>query len=396
MASYVSSCFFDVFKHLSTGHTITNDMLLTIRYSERLYYTAVKQPSDDDQHIARRCAWATLCPILSGMLLIALLLTVILLLCPWLLVGCTFEAAQVPEIIEDYTPRLISFSSCMGNWVDHSLMHRIDSDVYIFLGDSIYGDDYSYEFEDRKPSWLSFLKLPAHMALYYQLMYRKLSCRHSFKRLFLRVPYVLSIWDDHDYGSDDETSSNPMKHHARQMFQEFWNLNAQRRRRVGGVYGSYEFRNARGRSVLIVLPDLHYSTNPTRLFDAQQWGWLTSLLTRHAHATIIVGMSTPISGLQSTYPHEIDTLLSMLNPSTSVIISGDPHVPRLAYLPSGHMDITSSPLAMVGSAPAQHAICHTNCTIDKNQDNYGLIDLQASVGFIMSAHGPLLQAKIFA
>jgi hypothetical protein len=354
------------------------------------YYEPVKR-SDDDEHTGYCCTCATLCRTASVMLLFALILSVIF--CPWLLVECTFEAAQVPELIEDYTPRRISFSSCMGNWVDHSLMHHIESDVHIFLGDSIYGDDYNYEFEDQKARWLSFLKLPTHVSLYYKLMYRKLSCRHSFKSLFLRVPYVLAVWDDHDYGSDDETSSNPMKQHSRQMFQAFWKLNTQRRG-VSGVYGSYEFRNA-GRSVLVVLPDLHYATNPTRLFDVQQWEWLTALLTRHAHATIIVGMSTPISGLRSKYPEEIDTLLSMLNPSKSVIISGDPHAPFLVHLPGGHIDITSSPLAMVGSAPAQYAICYTNCTIDKNQDNYGLIDLQNSVGFIMSAQGPLLQAKLF-
>ena len=379
--------------------------MMTVRYSKKanyyycnanMRYEPVNRQSDTEEQIGHYyyccCTCATLCKTLSVFLLLTWML---LVLCfPWLLMGCTFEATQVPEIIEGYLPRQISFSSCMGNWVNHSLMHHIESDVHIFLGDSIYGDDYNYEFEDRIPGWLSFFKLPVHVSLYYKLMYQKLSCRHSFKHLFLRVPYVLSIWDDHDYGIDDETSSNPMRHHSKQMFQEFWKLNAQRRS-VSGVYGSYEFRNA-GHSVLVVLPDLHYSTNPTRLFDVQQWGWLTSLLARYTHATIIVGMSTPISGLRNKYPDEIDTLLSMLNPSKSVIISGDPHVPLLVHLPSGHIDITSSPLAMVGSsAPAQYAICHTNCTIDKNQDNYGLIDLQTSVGLIMSAQGPLLQAKLF-
>jgi hypothetical protein len=383
-----------VLMYLSLYQQRTHTHMLTVRYRKaNMRYESVKQSDNDDEQIGHRCCTcATLCKTVSVILLLTLMLLVLAF--PWLLVGCTFEATQVPEIIEGYTPRRISFSSCMGNWVDHSLMHHIESDVHIFLGDSIYGDDYNYEFEDRKPGWLSFFKLPVHVSLYYKLMYRKLSCRHSFKSLFLRVPYVLSIWDDHDYGIDDETSSNPMKHHSRQMFQEFWKLNAQRSRNVSGVYGSYEFRNA-GRSVLVVLPDLHYATNPTRLFDVQQWGWLTALLARHTHATIIVGMSTPIGGLRNKYPDEINTLLSMLNPSKSVIISGDPHVPFMVHLPSGHIDITSSPLAMVGSAPAQYAICHTNCTIEKNQDNYGLIDLQTSVGLIMSAQGPLLQAKLF-
>jgi hypothetical protein len=354
-------------------------------------YEPVRKSDKEDEE-AYCCTCAACCKTVSVALLLALISVV--LLHPWLLSGCAFKATQLPEVIDGYIPRRISFSSCMGNWADHSLMHHIDSDVHIFLGDSIYGDDYNFEFEEDKPEWLSFLKLPVHLSLYYALMYQKLSCRSSFKSLYLRVPYVLSIWDDHDYGCDDEISSNPMKQQSKRMFREFWKLNSQRRG-VSGVHGSYEFRNA-GSSVLVVLPDLHFSTTHTRLFDEQQWEWLTSLLAHHAHATIIMGMSTPLSALSSRYPTEIEALLAMLNPLKSVIISGDPHVPSLVFLKSGHIDITSSPLAMVGPAPAQFAVCHTNCTIDKNQDNYGLLDLENSTGMIMSAHGPLLQAKIFA
>lgn len=367
---------------------------------ERMHYTPganshaciAYEPVDKADERPECCTCVTFCPAVCVFVLCALLLLIVTN--PWLLCACTLHGTQLPEIIDGFLPRRISFSSCMGNWIDHSLMNKIDSDVHIFLGDSIYGDDYSYEFEDWRPKWLSFIKLPVHLSWYYALLYQKLSCRQSFKSLFHRVPYILSVWDDHDYGCDDETISNPMKQRSKQMFQEFWKLNSQRRN-VKGVYGSYQFRQA-NLSVLVVLPDLHYSTNASRLFDTEQWEWLSSLLLFHRNNTIILGLSTPMSGLWDRYPKEVDDLLAMLDPSRSVVISGDPHVPFLVYFSSGHIDITSSPLAMLGNAPAQIKVCHTNCTVDQNQDNYGLLDLQDKTGVIMSADGPLLKAKIFA
>jgi hypothetical protein len=172
-----------------------------------------------------------------------------------------------------------------------------------------------------------------HLSWYYALLYQKLSCRQSLKSLFHRVPYVLSVWDDHDYGCDDKKISNPMKQRSKQMFQEFWKLNSQRKN-VNGVYGSYQFRQA-NLSVLVVLPDLHYSRNACRPFDAEQWEWLSSLLLFHNNNTIILGLSTPMSGLRDRYPKEIDALLATLHPSRSVVISGDPHVPFLVYFPVG-------------------------------------------------------------
>ena len=316
------------------------------------------------------------------------------LIWPWLVFSCNFTLDETPAVVEGYMPSKISFSSCMGNWEDHSLMNQIHSDVHIFLGDSVYGDDYNYEFEAVKPDWLSFFKFPTHVVSYYALMYRKLSCRKPFRDLLVRTPYVLSIWNDHDYGIDDEICTNPMKAKSELMFEEFWQLNIERRN-VMGVYGSYEFKKS-GASLLIVLLDLHFSTTRVRLFDLEQWEWLTALLAQHKNSTIIMGMSTPMNALYNLYPEEIRAVLSMLNHSKSVIVAGDPHVPSIVRYSTGHVEIISSPLAMVGSASElEFSFCNGNCTVHKNQDNYGMINLQQGVGTVMSMHGPLLQTHIF-
>ena len=325
----------------------------------------------------------------------SVVLTLISLLTwPWLIHSCHFALEQTPEVIEGYMPTNISFSSCMGNWQDHRLMDRIHSDVHIFLGDSVYGDDYSYEFDAVKPDWLTFFRLPTHLVPYYALLYRQLSCRKTFRDLFHRVPFVLSIWDDHDYGKDDEKWTNPMKEKSKRMFERFWKLNS-KRQEVAGVYGSYEFRDS-GASLLIVLPDLHFSTTKERLFDHGQWEWLKALLARHTHSTVILGLSTPLHALRDLYRYEIDVVLAMLNHSNSVIVSGDPHVPSIVHHHSGHVELISSPLALVGPSKPEFTLCSSNCTVHYNQDNYGVVSLRDKTGVILSENGPLLQAHILA
>ena len=340
----------------------------------------------------KKCKILLPCCISFAVVLIILFINLFLFY-PWLFKPCAFFLRETPSVIEGYMPKRISFSSCMGNWKDHALMNNINSDLHIFLGDSIYGDDYNYEFEAVKPQWLSFFKLPTHLVQYYEAMYRKLSCRRSFQNLLRRTIFVLSIWDDHDYGADDETSANPMKETSKKMFCSFWKLNNERQN-VKGVYGSYEFKESNV-SLLIILPDIHFTTTSKRLFDPEQWGWLVGLLGQHNHSKVIMGMSSPITALRAKYTSEIDTLLTMMDNSNSVIISGDPHVPSIVRFPSGHTEITSSPLAMVGTARPEFTFCSDNCTVINNQDNYGLIDLRERVGMISSKQGVILKTQIF-
>ena len=335
------------------------------------------------------CCWIA-CIIVISIIGIAIISSV--LGWPWILKTCPFQLSPMPEIIEGYIPTNISFSSCMANWRDHRLMNHIHSDLHIFLGDNIYGDDYNYEFEYVKPDFLWWVQLPTHIVAYYELLYRKLSCRKSFQDLVKRVPLIVSTWDDHDYGSDDELINNTMKQEAKRMFVKFWNLN-QARKNVTGIYGSYKFTN-QSSSVLLILPDLRFSTSNERLFDQEQWSWLTGLLQQNKDSSIILCMSVPVRGLLRIYPEETRALLSMLNKSTTVIISGDPHVPSITHLPYGHIDITSSPLAMVGISKHEYTVCNNSCSVINNQDNYGLINLHENTVTIMSEEGPLLQTRI--
>ena len=111
------------------------------------------------------CCWIA-CIIVISIIGIAIISSV--LGWPWILKTCPFQLSPMPEIIEGYIPTNISFSSCMANWREHRLMNHIHSDLHIFLGDNIYGDDYNYEFEYVKPDFLWWVQLPTHIVAYYE------------------------------------------------------------------------------------------------------------------------------------------------------------------------------------------------------------------------------------
>lgn len=326
------------------------------------------------------CMWITY--------IVFILLTITLLcFCPWLFMQCSVDFHTVPPRIHDFSPNTISFSSCMNNWGEHLLMDNINAPVHVFLGDSIYGDDYRYTFLDSKPN--SALTLPEHMIWYYRLMYNKLSCRYTFQKMAQRTSYMLSIWDDHDYGSDDELEQNRIKAVTKAMFVKFWRLH-ESRHTVTGVYGSYEFDN-----VLIILPDLHFSSNNMCVFSEEQWAWLqTMAVTAHTKLTV-VGMSTPITSLIQKYPIEITKFLALFNHTTTVFVAGDPHSPSIHYLPQNHIEVVSSPLDQNLHADSPLIVCNTTCATKQPQNNFAVLDLVAKTATVYGENGPILYTRIF-
>lgn len=317
-------------------------------------------------------------------------LLIVYVFLPWVFVTCSFKLATVNTYTYNYYPKIVTFSSCMGNWLEHDIMNEIKSDMHIFLGDSIYTDDYAYEL----PAITRFLNLPRHILPYYEMMYRKLSCRSTFRGLLDRTKYVLATWDDHDYGADDELNSNPVKHQSKEMFTDFWKLNMDRRK-VHGLYGSYKFQDLNN-SMLFIIPDLKFSSSKIKLFAEDQWQWLKKILdTSITDNTVILCMSTPITELIKTYHEEVDFLLTKLNASHTVILAGDPHWPSIQTLPYGHIEIISSPLSMVGKSIHEHTMCNKTCSIQNNQDNYGMIDFTTNTAKIIGRAGVLLEIKLF-
>lgn len=146
-------------------------------------------------------------------------------------------------------PTRIAFGSCAHQDKQQPIWDVIlesRPDLFIFLGDNVYGDT-------RDPSVL-------------QAKYAKLRAKPGFQRLCAQVP-IMATWDDHDYGENDAGYEYPMKEESRRIFCEFWGEPSDSVRRTReGIFDSIIF-SAGNRSLQVILPDLRFNRTPIRSLD---------------------------------------------------------------------------------------------------------------------------------
>lgn len=252
----------------------------------------------------------------------------------------------------------IAFGSCAHEKkrqriLDHAVRAR--PDLFIYLGDNIYGDTRDMEQLRRK--------------------YARLAAKPPFRRLCKAVP-ILATWDDHDYGENDAGRHFAMREESREMFLDFWKepLDSDRRRH-GGIYHSV-LLGPEDQRVQIILLDTRsfrddllrgggpswkndYSPNesPDSTFlGAEQWNWLESQLKVPARIRIVCSsnqFSHSYNGWESwnNVPQEQAKMLKLIRSTRAegvVFISGDVHWAELSRLRSDSLypiyDLTSSGL----------------------------------------------------
>lgn len=178
----------------------------------------------------------------------------------------------------------IGFGSCANEGKSQPIWDAIDAkqcDLFMFLGDNIYGDT-------------------RDMAVL-RAKYAQLAAQPGFARLRAETP-VVAIWDDHDFGENDAGSDYPLKEESRQIFLDFWNEPAgSPRRNRDGVYASYVF-GPPGRRVQVILPDLRYNRTPLIERDLGSADFET-----RARARLAAGLEVP--GPHARNPDPKATLL---------------------------------------------------------------------------------------
>jgi len=152
----------------------------------------------------------------------------------------------------------VAFGSCAHQDKDQPIWDAIlaaKPDLFVFLGDNIYGDT-------RDPAVM-------------KAKYAQLAAKPGFQRLRESVP-ILSVWDDHDYGENDIGVEYPMKEASRKIFCDFWGEAAEsvRRTRPDGVYQSYAL-GPPGKRLQIILTDLRWNRTPL-LSVSKSWSRYTA------------------------------------------------------------------------------------------------------------------------
>lgn len=238
----------------------------------------------------------------------------------------------------------IAFGSCSHQDKPQPIWSEVlaaEPDLFIFLGDNIYGDS-------DDPQVLS-------------AKYEKLAAVPGIQTL-RETTEVIATWDDHDYGRNDSGTEYIAKEESRQVMLDFWDEPADslRRTRDSGIYTSYVY-GEQGRKVQVILLDLRWNRSelvsvkdPERLqqrdrenrgpYDASlmkdatlmgesQWRWLETELQVEADVRIIgssIQLLAEFTGWETwaNFPKDRQRFFELLESYQKepvLILSGDVH-----------------------------------------------------------------------
>jgi alkaline phosphatase D len=298
--------------------------------------------------------------------------------------------------LEGATTFCIAFGSCAKQTkklgiLDSVITHQ--PDLFIFLGDNIYGDTENMNELQAK--------------------YDKLAEKAPFQRL-RDTTRILATWDDHDYGENDAGKEYPFKEQSKEIFLDFWQEKEDSERRNHlGVYHVEKFKVGRKTVQVILLDTRTFRDGLTPIKDKStykndyqptispdstmlgevQWTWLEKQFKDNADIRIIASsnqFSHQHNGWESwtNVPHQRQKMLDLIAATRAngiVFLSGDVHWGELSKEPASQncypiYDVTSSGLTQDwdSTEPNRNRVGEV-----VRQTNFGIIELECSETFNM-------------
>lgn len=261
--------------------------------------------------------------------------------------------------------------SCAFQWVEQPIFHAVvaaEPDLYLSLGDAIYGDFDGETTFDVTPESL-------------RAEWQKLADDPDWQYLVDNVP-VMATWDNHDYGHHSAGEEFPLKAESQQIFLDFFGEPADSDRRMTpGIHTSKTF-GPDGQRVQIILLDTRYFKSPPRLAERPegaggslgkyapnddpaaallgeaQWDWLEEQLRKPAEIRFISSSGQIVpdqKGMDEwgNYPHERQRLFDLIESTGAggvVLLTGNVHFSELSKTDEGPYplyDFTASGLTHV-------------------------------------------------
>ncbi|WMN06130.1 alkaline phosphatase D family protein [Marivirga arenosa] len=287
----------------------------------------------------------------------------------------TFEIQSKDELV-------LTFGSCNRENLPQPLWSSIsahNSDLFMFLGDNIYGDTDNMKVLQKK--------------------YNRQKQNEGYTKLRQETP-VIGVWDDHDYGKNDAGKEYEFKEESQQLFLDFFDVpKDDPRRKREGVYSSHDI-NWNSKTIRVILLDARYfrdslerinrvyQKNETgTVLGEEQWNWLENQLSDDAVSLYIIA-----SGIQmipedhdyekwANFPKERQRLLDLIQekqPKGVVLLSGDRHIGEISRIDLEGLDyplveITSSGLTHVWEDAEEDNRYRLGELVTKL--NYGLIKI---------------------
>lgn len=260
----------------------------------------------------------------------------------------------------------IAFGSCGNQDVRQPVLDVAVSyqpDLFIFLGDNIYGDtDVMDTLRNKYARW---------------------GAQPYFQRL-AQSTRILATWDDHDYGRNDSGRHYPYKAESKQIFLDFFKEPADSPRfgHEGIYHAVYEKFGDKTVQIILLdvrtfrddllrfdknkrynLPRSHYfydldyvphTNKDSTLLGAEQWAWLEGELYRPADVRIVASGSQfgiEFNGYEAwaNFPQEQQKMLDLIKKTRAngvLFLSGDVHYAEISRLDAPGLypiyDITAS------------------------------------------------------
>ncbi len=295
------------------------------------------------------------------------------------------NAAKIDRLAKDGDVQVIALGSCnrasesQDYW---STIAQQDPDLWIWLGDIIYGDSENPEVLKRK--------------------YDRQLSSSQYQDFIADVP-IIGIWDDHDYGVNNGGKEFKIKVESRDLLFDFLDV-ADRHRAEEGAYQSYTF--GRKPSLKVILLDARYFRDVVRYRDRktvpskrgtilgkEQWSWLDKELSKSNADIHLIA-----SGIQflpeehpyekwANFPKEREKLLDMIakhDVSHPILLSGDRHlaeISRVLHRGKTIVELTSSGLTHSYTSYKHEPNAHRMGPVMSDK-NFGVIRTDPQDGII--------------
>ncbi len=234
---------------------------------------------------------------------------------------------------------IIAFGSCSKQynpnqrWAD---VLKNDPDIWIWLGDNIYGDTHDMAFMSEK--------------------YAHQKADTGYQQLLKTGASIIGTWDDHDYGVNDGGKNYSKKDESKELFIDFLDIPDDNPiRDHDGVYQSYDY-NFNDNLLKIILLDTRYFRDTiernfmTRAYipnmegdilGEAQWQWLDNEINESKADLILLGSGIQVIPEEHIYekwanfPSSRERLFDLLEKYPEkriVILSGDRHIAEISEI----------------------------------------------------------------
>ncbi|WP_439881129.1 alkaline phosphatase D family protein [Pontibacter sp. MBLB2868] len=275
----------------------------------------------------------------------------------------------------------LAFGSCNRQDLPQplwSVINNNDPDVWVWLGDNIYGDSDTMAVLQRK--------------------YNMVLQEPGYKELQADTK-IIGVWDDHDYGKNDAGKEFKMKEESEKLFWDFIGEPANSpRRQQEGVYSAHTY-GPEGKQVKVILLDSRYNRDSLEringvyqvnatgdMLGEEQWQWLEKQLRESKAAINIIGNGIQVLPEEQVYekwgnfPKSRERLLKLIADSGAkgvMLLSGDRHI---AEISKTNLPGMSYPLYEITSSGLTHV--YRGDSIEPNKYRVGNLVKQLNFGLL--------------